>query len=351
MQGQNLQAGLIPLMVLLSGDAPTLPLAEFKAVLEASDQTYHIISQEGRLLRVMTTPLASRFIHSRCAYTHMVMQELYQSPHQIEKIINQTEQIAFRSMISPKDHFAVRIKAIDGAHSIGLTPTLESQIGKTIVDQTNNKVQLTKPDTTFYGIFTKGTFYFGVLLTKTQRDIIAQQKPSTRAFFKPSSMNPLLARVLANLLRIRPQTIIVDPFCGTGGLLLEAFDLGARIIAIELDTKTVAGAKQNLRRQGHVIKGDARQLPLRLIDGILTDPPYGRSASTKGVPLPELIKVFLSDAADRLLPNRLVCISFPMHFPFQRLLSTSKFDCLEEHSVFVHSSLTRRIYLLRRRME
>ncbi len=55
MQGQNLQAGLIPLMVLLSGDAPTLPLAEFKAVLEASDQPYHIISQEGRLLRMGTS--------------------------------------------------------------------------------------------------------------------------------------------------------------------------------------------------------------------------------------------------------------------------------------------------------
>jgi tRNA (guanine10-N2)-dimethyltransferase len=278
-----------------------------------------------------------------------VIQELFQSLPDPTKALQQTKQFMFQSIISPKEHFVVRIKTIDGGELPGTIPILERQIGQIIVNQTGNKVQLSSPDTTFYGIVTQNAFHFGQLLAKTHRVNIAQNKPSTRPFFKPSSMNPLLARALANLLRIRPHMLVLDPFCGTGGMVLEAFNLGARIIAVELDTKTVAGAKQNLRHQGHVIKGDARLLPLRKIDCVLTDPPYGRSASTKGVPLPTLIKSFLSNITNQLPRKGLVCITFPKHFPFTSLLSTSEFDCLEEHSVYVHGSLTRRIYLLKRR--
>jgi tRNA (guanine10-N2)-dimethyltransferase len=296
----------------------------------------------------MTTRNAYKHIRDRCAYSHMVIQELLQAPLELEEMLTQTKSFPLFTTLSSKQRFAVRIKAIDGAHPFIAIPDLERRIGKIIVEQTGNKVSLDNPDITFYGIFTESVFYFGLLLAKTRRAKIAEQKPSTRPYFKPSSMNPLLARALANLLRVRSQSLILDPFGGTGGLLLEAHNLGAQIIAIELDTKTVAGAKKNLIPYGHVIKADARHLPLRYIAGILTDPPYGRSASTKGVPLPKLVKAFLQDAASILAQGSLLCITFPQHFPFKQNLPTQYFECLEDHTYFVHSSLTRRIYLLRR---
>jgi len=48
-----------------------------------------------------------------------------------------------------------------------------------------------------------------------------KRKPHMRPGFHPSSLNPKLARAFVNLTGIRKGTI-VDMFCGTGGILIEA---------------------------------------------------------------------------------------------------------------------------------
>ena len=161
-------------------------------------------------------------------------------------------------------------------------------------------------------------------------------------------MNPLLARSMVNLCRLHHGETLVDPFCGTGGLLLEGKSLGAQIIAVELDTKTLAGAKKNIYEHGHLIKGDARQLPLRIVHKIVTDPPYGRSASTKGASLPHLIKQFLFHNSNIIEENAIICFALPSEYSLDEIMPADLYTCLERHDYFIHRSLTRKIYVLRR---
>ena len=51
-------------------------------------------------------------------------------------------------------------------------------------------------------------------------------------------MDPELAFIQANLVQARPNQMILDPFCGTGGLMLPAahfvsFVLGSEVFSIE----------------------------------------------------------------------------------------------------------------------
>jgi tRNA (guanine10-N2)-methyltransferase len=47
-------------------------------------------------------------------------------------------------------------------------------------------------------------------------------------------MDPELAFIQANLALIHPGTLALDPFCGTGGLLLSAAHFGAHVIGLEI---------------------------------------------------------------------------------------------------------------------
>ncbi|MHA1838999.1 MAG: hypothetical protein ACTSVM_03990 [Candidatus Ranarchaeia archaeon] len=340
------ESAFIPLIVLLSGEAPTLPAAECLAALKSCGQPVNIVSQQGRLLRIMSTSLAPTCIRRRCAYTHLVIHEVFQSSLSLKSIVSHVRRSPFFSLLPLNACFAVRVKAIDGAVPFLPVPLLERKIGQVIADRFRNKVNLRRPDVLFYGIITGSRFYFGVLAARTSRSTIARNRPSSRPFFKPSSMDPLLARSLANLVHAAPGLLVLDPFCGTGGLLLEAYSLGAKIIAVELDTKTVVGAKRNLMGRGHVVRGDARYLPFRVVHAILTDPPYGRAASTKGVSLPNLVGTFLEDASRLLSKGGLICISVPDSLPLEDVASSTRLRCVEKHAYFVHRSLTRRIYVL-----
>jgi tRNA (guanine10-N2)-dimethyltransferase len=111
--------------------------------------------------------------------------------------------------------------------------------------------------------------------------------------FSPVSMHPKVARALVNLARAPPGGLVYDPFCGTGGLLLEAGLVDARVLGSDIDPRMVKGTERNLDHFGvktHTVfacdVGDAprelaARLPVPTVDAIVTDMPYGRSATTK----------------------------------------------------------------------
>lgn len=60
---------------------------------------------------------------------------------------------------------------------------------------------------------------------------------------------PKIARILVNLALPRPigaNTVVYDPFCGTGTILTEALDLGCTVVGSDLDPKAVAMTLKNL---------------------------------------------------------------------------------------------------------
>ena len=81
--------------------------------------------------------------------------------------------------------------------------------------------------------------------------------------------------------------LVLDPFCGTGGILIEAGIMGARVVGADIDERMVEGTIKNLNYCGvkdyEVFQADAREIELPYkVNAIATDPPYGISASTGG---------------------------------------------------------------------
>lgn len=102
------------------------------------------------------------------------------------------------------------------------------------------------------------------------------------------SMPPWLARVMINLASPSPGRKLLDPFCGTGTILIEAVDSGLDAYGVDLDPSNVNGARENLNwfqakkgktADSHVVLADSRRLtehfPECYFDVAVTEPPFG----------------------------------------------------------------------------
>ncbi len=177
-------------------------------------------------------------------------------------------------------------------------------------------------------------YYIGVKIHENQREQFGEREVKYRPFFSPISLPPVFARVCVNLSRIPLDGRLLDPFCGTGGILLESTLLEIATIGTDLDEDMLRGAEANLKHfslDAELYRSDIGDLPMVLkkngiceIHGIATDMPYGRASSTFGEKINELI--------DRTLDS------------FHRILQTGTYAVLVTSSGYAlrlrHKSLT-----------
>lgn len=98
---------------------------------------------------------------------------------------------------------------------------------------------------------------------------------------------PKLARALLNLARVPATATVLDPFCGSGTILTEAWLLGYRaLIASDIDSTAIARTRSNLEwtdpestRTVRLVDSGVKQLPGILepasVDAIVTEPYLG----------------------------------------------------------------------------
>ena len=98
------------------------------------------------------------------------------------------------------------------------------------------------------------------------------------------ALSPRLARTLVNLAGLKPGQTILDPFCGSGTILVEAYAKSLRCLGLDSRASRVQETRENLRwsvggvtdRGYDVRKGDARELRRSLrgtkVDAIVTEP-------------------------------------------------------------------------------
>src|SRR5438046_10683807 len=68
-------------------------------------------------------------------------------------------------------------------------------------------------------------FFLGRVVHRIDRARLEATKVAHRPFSLPISLHPKFARALLNLSRVPMAGFVRDPFCGTGGLLLEALSI------------------------------------------------------------------------------------------------------------------------------
>lgn len=140
------------------------------------------------------------------------------------------------------------------------------------------------------------TLYLGrTISAKTLRPVIDRHDLKKRPYISTTSMDAELALITANVALAAPGKIFIDPFCGTGGFLVAAAELGAWCLGSDIDGRSFrgksdrgvdAGVGKNIKKYGlrngfgGCLTSDLVNTPFRTdrrrwLDGIISDPPYG----------------------------------------------------------------------------
>jgi tRNA (guanine10-N2)-dimethyltransferase len=239
----------------------------------------------------------------------------------------------------------VAVRARDVRRSADIdTQAAERRLGSVLTDR-GFAVDLDAPDNELRALFTGDTCVLGWLAVESRRGFGARA-PTKKPFFQPGSMGPLLARALVTIAGARPDATIVDPMCGTGGLLVEAGLVGADVVGIDAQSKMARGARENfvhyLDGGFATMQGDATHLPLRddAADVVVFDAPYGRQSKIQG----ELERVVAGALAEaRRVASRTVVVGDRPWTAAARDAGWSVETTFERR---VHRSLTRHIAVL-----
>jgi tRNA (guanine10-N2)-dimethyltransferase len=337
------------LFFLLSGENKSLPAAEVKAILEAEGYSYQNPQEFDQVLRLESELESVKVVQVRSAYTRVCAQELFVSNANMAEIAKITAETDFKIVLKPGESFVVRINRIKNYADQDInTMTLEVKLGKQILNSTEGtKVNLKNPDKTFIGIVTDEKLVLGLKLTDITSKTFSERRPRKKPFFHPSAMPSKMARCMVNLARAKAESVMLDPFCGTGTSLIEATYIGCRAVGVDAQRRMIIGTKKNLQFFNIAAEGlllaDSRKIPLIKADAIVTDPPYGRSSSTLKSTTKQLVQEVLSASYGLLGVGQRICIASPKTLNITRIGTQMGYRHVESHFAYVHRTLTREI--------
>src|SRR6266700_3608946 len=276
---------------ILSGEHPTLPLAELKAIFHAYAIEYKIVGSFYKLIEIEADRAKLESIASRGAYVDEMGEEVLHTEDNLESIKREVEFANLKPFLTSEDSFSIRMLRFGGVSKELSRVHLEGYLGKLLADKTGAKVDLRSPKKTF-----------------------------------------------------------LDPFCGVGGIAIEASLLGCNVVGVDALSRMVRSARRNLAHFGlksyGLVRGDARNIPLRSVDAIATDPPYGTGASTLKSTTKDILASFLPQAKMILSPGGKVVFASPLGTGAVDLAESQGFKVYDRHELYVHRSLTREILVL-----
>ncbi|MCW3982455.1 MAG: DNA methyltransferase [Candidatus Bathyarchaeota archaeon] len=337
------------LFFLLSGENLTLPAAEVKAILEAEGYMYSNVCEFDQVLSLDSDLDSVRLVQIRSAYTRVCAQELLVANANYTDIADAVSKTDFSDVLKGGESFVVRINRIKNYADAEInTMTLEIKLGGQILRQNpGTSVNLKNPDKTFIGIITNNKLVLGLKLTDITSKTFSERRPRKKPFFHPSAMPSKMARCMVNLSRAKAESVLLDPFCGTGTSLIEATFIGCRAVGVDAQKRMVLGTRRNLKHFGieaeGLIWGDSRKIPLFKVDAVVTDPPYGRSSSTLKSTTIQLVRDVLAASYALLGVGQRICIAAPKTLNISQLGAELGFKHVESHFAYVHATLTREI--------
>jgi tRNA (guanine10-N2)-dimethyltransferase len=314
------------LLFLLSGEHPTLPFSELSCVGRITD----------RQPQVAVVDCISPVPAHRLAMAHSVMEYLGDCPADPGSLVNLLKDLSLTAF----KPFVARASRIAGTSMKERGTALERLMCKNIA----GTVSLDNPGEEYRVICSGDRCYLGKVLFHPDRGAYDMRKPGSRPFFHPGVMMPRMARTLVNMSLAGPGEWLLDPFCGTGGILIEAEEIGANPSGGDMDIMMVRGTRTNAP-DAHCMLSDARSLPVKnhSVDAVVTDLPYGQSVSIMASGMESLYLHALLEVKRVLKPGRRAVIV--THRDIRETCSMVMNIC-EFHEQRVHKSLTRRIMVL-----
>ncbi len=331
----------------LSGEHDTIPASEVIACLESIKADFGVsISLDGCLIIDMKNNAGTiiETMSKRLAMTHNIIKVLGVGGPSEQDIL----ELVRGANVDFEGTYSIRVKRVREYSKIN-TEQMEQRIGG-IFYKRGFHADLKNPNIRFRVLLTEDKSIFGSIAGSIDRGAFESRKPHYKPFFYPGVLMPRVARALVNI--AKPDENLFDPFCGTGGILVEAGLIGLKVLGGDVQRKLLLGAKMNLDHYGvsySLMYEDACRLALHdeSIDAVVTDPPYGRSAAIKAESLQHMLVQSLNEIHRALKKEkRTVFIS---ERPIEDIAKEAGFNLVESHSQRVHKSLTRRISVLEKR--
>lgn len=203
--------------------------------------------------------------------------------------------------------FAVTVRKL-GGYPPAKSTDLAAAVADAVLGSCSARVDLEEPEVRVRLVVSRAVAVVGVLLLRPRGDRLRLRSKRYKVYKHPASLTPEDAKLLLNLSGCRGT--VVDPFCGSGSIVVEACLSGLEAVGLDIDPRAASGALRNLVHfscdaRGHVVVGDACIPPFRrgAFSGVVTNPPYGRSAqlqSSSGSEVHEcLMRVVLDTVKER----------------------------------------------------
>jgi len=322
----------------LSKEHNTLPTSEVISCLKAGKIKFETIVSNEDVLIVETNSGNDEIkrLTDRLSFTFYIDEFLFSSSPSIEEIKEKANKIC----ISRNGSIAVKYK--------NRSETINSQAVVKILAEVfskNRTVILNHPDIEIRCFITDTGIYVGIKIGEINRSRFEERKVQHRPFFSPISLHPKLARALVNLSGIRKNETLLDPFCGTGGILLEAGLIGVNIVGSDVENKMIEGCKKTLNfykiKNYDLFCSDIGEIKnhIKNVDAVVTDLPYGKSTTTKGENIDSLYLRSFEDISNILKDNGKAVIGLSNKKSVS--IGEKYFTLVEVHGFKVHKSLTR----------
>ncbi len=322
----------------LSKEFEKIPIDEVISCLIAEKIKYNLLEFSPNLLIISSNINEKKIISiaNRLALTYYVGELLFISSIEHSEIISK----ANKKQIKQKGSIAIRYK--------NRSNNINSQIIIELLAKIYTKdryVDLINPKIEIRCLICNDCIYVYKKIKGIDRSNFEKRKAQFRPFFSPISLNPKLSRVMINLSMIKNNEILLDPFCGTGGILIEAGLLGYSIIGNDIEKKLIDGCRKNLDyyniKNYKLLNLDIGKIKnyISEIDVIVTDLPYGKSTTTKGESIKKLYDRTFSNI-DTLLKKKGKAI---VGLNKKEYLEIAKNHLYLDYyySIKVHNSLTR----------
>lgn len=111
------------------------------------------------------------------------------------------------------------------------------------------------------------------------RDLVDQQTLKRRAYIGPTSMESEMALLMSNMGLVQPHDLVIDPFVGTGSVLIPCATHGAICFGTDIDIRVLLGTGVGVSGGGAPVDSDGD----KRVNIVSNFKQYG-------LPLPELIR-------------------------------------------------------------
>lgn len=205
------------------------------------------------------------------------------------------------------------------------------------------KVSMKNPDVLVDFVKDGNKMYATVFLCDNTKNFEARRN-KYRPRPHPTGLHPKFARFLINISGVH-SGILLDPFCGIGGILMEAALLGYHVKGQDLSDDMLMRADENFKFYGltryHLRYGNSEEIK-EISDVIVTDVPYGKNSMINDKKdIEETYKKFLASAYGK---TQKIVVVFPSFANFRPTLGKWKIE--KEFQNYIHKSLTRHILVL-----